>query len=144
MMVGMTLGSGTDGRERMLRFHPLNPALALRPLDFHGDFETFAPHFALAIGRGDFAALQPDTGPAPQGLAIVAFTIGKPSAKAGGARPLPSLEGTGLKQRCLLLVGDRRNPIAAPAFDEVGCPPFRLSGGEGSRPRECRLRRLRR
>lgn len=143
IMVGMDLGWGTDSCERVFCFHPLNPALTLRPLDFHGHFQSCSPHFAFAIGRRGFAHLQPDTGPAPQGLAIAVFTIGKPSAKAGGARPLPSLEGTVLKQRCLLLACDRRNPIAALAFDEVGCPAFGLKGGEGSRLRECRLRRLR-
>lgn len=54
-VLGMYLVSGADGREWVLRFHPLNSTLSLRPLDFHRNFETFAPYFAPSIGSKDFA-----------------------------------------------------------------------------------------
>lgn len=62
IMIGMDIGCGTDSGERMLAFHPLDPTVALRPLDFHSDFEAFPPHFAFAISPRGFADLQPDTG----------------------------------------------------------------------------------
>jgi len=38
IVIGMHLRFGTDSGKRMFRVHPLYASVALRPLDFHGDF----------------------------------------------------------------------------------------------------------
>ncbi len=45
-MIGMNLMSWTDGSEGMLWLGPISPGPPLRPLDFPGDFQPFAPHLA--------------------------------------------------------------------------------------------------
>lgn len=61
----MHIAGSADSGERMLGFDPLDLAFVLRPLDFHGGFEPFVPHFTFVMSNQGLTAFEPDTGELP-------------------------------------------------------------------------------